>query len=83
MKMDMVAIIGWAGALAVLYAYLMVSLNKVKGDSLHFQAFNIIGAVGLCVNTYFNHAYPSTVVNIIWIGIALYSLAVKKKEAGG
>lgn len=79
--MGTVDIIGWTGALAVLYAYLMVSLNKVRGDSLHFQVFNILGAVGLCIHTYFNHAYPSTVVNIIWIGIAVYSLAVKRETA--
>ncbi|MDZ4846327.1 MAG: hypothetical protein SH857_12340 [Chitinophagales bacterium] len=80
MKMVVVDIIGWAGAIAVLYAYFIVSLNKVRGDSLHFQVFNIIGAIGLCIHTYFNHAYPSTVVNIIWIGIAIYSLVVKKAE---
>jgi len=67
-------IIGWVGALSVLYAYFMVSTGRLKGDSIHFQSANIFGAVCLAVNTYYNHAYPSTVVNIIWIGIAIYSL---------
>lgn len=67
-------IIGWLGALSVLYAYFMVSTGRLKGNSLHFQAANIAGAVCLAINTFYNHAYPSTVVNIIWIGIALYSL---------
>jgi len=71
-------IIGWVGAFSVLYAYFMVSTGKLKGESLHFQAANILGALCLAVNTYFNHAYPSTVVNIIWIGIAIYSLTNKK-----
>jgi len=78
--MELVDIIGWTGALFVLYGYLMVSINKVKGDSLHFQSVNIIGALGLSVNTYYNHAYPSTIVNIIWIGIAIYSLAKGKSN---
>ncbi len=74
-------IIGWVGAISVLYAYFMVSTGRLKGDSLHFQSANILGALGLAINTYFNHAYPSTVVNIIWIGIAIFSLTSKGKGA--
>ncbi len=70
-------IIGWTGAVFVLYAYLMVSTKRLEGNSLHYQIANISGALCLIVNTYFHHAYPSTVVNIIWIGIAFYSLAKK------
>lgn len=73
-------IIGWIGALSVLYAYFMVSVGRLRGNSFHFQAANILGALGLAVNTYYNHAYPSTIVNIIWIGIAIYSLAAKGKS---
>lgn len=69
-----VDIIGWLGAAAVLYAYLLVSTNRITGDSLHYQFFNVLGAVCLVINTWFMDAYPSMVVNIIWIGVALYSL---------
>ncbi len=70
--------IGWLGAVLVLYAYFMVSVKKLAGDSLHFQAANISGAFCLVINTYYHHAYPSAVVNIIWIGIALFALKTKK-----
>lgn len=73
-------IIGWLGAVFVLYAYLMVSTKRLEGDSLHFQAFNISGALCLIINTYYHHAYPSAVVNVIWIAIAIYSLLVKKQR---
>jgi len=73
-------VIGWLGAISVLYAYFMVSTGRLKGDSFHFQSANILGALGLAINTYFNHAYPSTIVNIIWIGIAIYSLSGKGKS---
>lgn len=72
-------IIGWTGAVLVLYAYFMVSTKKLSGDSLHFQAANVSGAFCLIINTYYHHAYPSAVVNVIWIGIAFYSLYNKKK----
>ncbi|HXH19101.1 MAG TPA: hypothetical protein VNJ07_08450 [Chitinophagales bacterium] len=70
-------IIGWIGALSVLYAYFMVSTGRLRGESLHFQTANILGAFCLAVNTFYNHAYPSTVVNIIWIAIAIFSLTAR------
>ncbi len=71
---------GWAGAVLVLYAYMMVSMKKLEGNSLHYQAANIAGAVFLMINTYFHHAYPSTIVNVIWIGIGIYSLQSGRKQ---
>lgn len=67
-------IIGWLGAAAVLYAYVLVSTGRLSGDSKHYQFFNILGAACLVINTWFNGAYPSVVVNIIWILVAVFSL---------
>ena len=67
-------IIGWTGALLVLYAYFMVSTGRLRPDSWLFQATNISGAFALALMTFYHHAYPSTVVNIIWIFIGLFSL---------
>jgi len=79
MTETVIDIIGWLGAVFVLYAYLMVSTKKLEGNSLHYQAANISGAFCLIINTYYHHAYPSAVVNVIWIGIAIYSLITKNK----
>ena len=67
--------IGWLGAAAVLYAYHLVSSGRVQGNSIHYQVFNIIGAICLIVNTVHLKAYPSAIVNIVWIVIAVYTLA--------
>ncbi|MEX0812680.1 MAG: hypothetical protein WD048_10730 [Chitinophagales bacterium] len=69
------SIIGWVGAVAVLYAYLMLSSGKMLPDSLKYQGFNLIGAFCLIVNTAYNEAYPSTVVNIIWVFVGIYALS--------
>ena len=82
MMLTLPDIIGWIGALAILYAYFMVSSGKLMNNSYHFQSANILGAVCLAYHTYYNHAYASTVVNIIWIGIAFYSLAGRRKMKG-
>jgi uncharacterized membrane protein YedE/YeeE len=72
--------IGWVGAAALLLAYAMVSFNKVAGDSPAYQLLNIAGSILLAVNTIAYRAYPSTFVNMIWIGIAGFTLAMRKRR---
>lgn len=72
-------VIGWAGAAALLVAYAMVSSKKLEGDSNAYQYLNIIGSFLLAINTVFYRAYPSSFVNMIWIGIAVFSMAARKR----
>jgi hypothetical protein len=72
-------VIGWAGAAALLVAYAMVSFRKLEGDSTSYQFLNILGSIFLAVNTISYGAYPSSFVNVIWIGIAFFSIATRKR----
>ena len=67
-------ILGWCGALLVLLAYALVSTRRVEGDSLWYQSLNIAGASLLLANTAYEGAYPSSFVNVVWIGIAIFAL---------
>lgn len=69
-----VDLIGWAGALAVLLAYALISARKLKGDSRAFQLLNLAGGVFLLINTVYFGALPSAFVNLVWIGIAVVAL---------
>lgn len=69
-----IEVIGWAGALAILLSYLMVSAGRVSGQSRLFQWLNIAGAAGFVVNSGWHGALPSTVLNIIWMAIGLATL---------
>jgi hypothetical protein len=71
------------GAAALLVAYAMVSSKKFEGNSTSYQFLNIIGSVLLAVNTVFYKAYPSSFVNMIWIGIAVFSIATRKRVPSG
>ena len=66
--------LGWSGALLVLVAYALVSTRFVEGDSLMYQALNVVGATLLLANTAYKGAYPSAFVNMIWIGIAIFAI---------
>ncbi len=67
-------ILGWCGAFFVLLAYALVSTRRVEGDSLWYQSLNIAGASLLLANTAYEGAYPSSFVNVVWIGIAIFAL---------
>lgn len=77
-----VDILGWMGAACVLTAYGLVSAGRVHGRSRLYQVPNAIGSVLLTVNTYFYHAYPSSFVNVLWLGIAVYALRTGKGGNG-
>lgn len=75
--------VGWLGGLIVVVAYFMISSGKTSAKSPLFQTLNLVGSVFLIINTYAKGAYPSTVVNIVWVGIALYGfyrIFTDKKE---
>lgn len=65
---------GWIGAGLILGAYILLSAGKLKGDSAAFQWMNVIGAAGFILNSGYNGAVPSMVLNIIWVGIGLLAL---------
>jgi hypothetical protein len=66
--------VGWVGATGLLWAYGMISAGKLKAASRKYQYANLIGSVFLFLNTVYYGAYPSSAVNVIWIGIAGYAL---------
>ncbi len=80
MEKIIIEVIGWVGSVAVVAAYLLVSYQKIASDSFFYQMLNFIGSICLIINTFYNHAYPSMTVNIIWAFIALAVLikALKK-----
>ena len=73
--------IGWVGAAALLVAYAMVSSRKLEGHSTAYQLLNIVGSLLLAANTIFYRAYPSSFVYLIWMGIAVFSIASRRRLA--
>ncbi len=76
----LIDIVGWIGAAVLLLAYGLVSIRKTEGDSAAYQWLNLAGSAFLVVNSFFYGAYPSSGVNIVWIGIALYSLFARRGQ---
>jgi hypothetical protein len=69
----LVEIVGWAGAALILLAYLLLSSGKLTGQSLTYQAMNVLGAAGFIVNGWWHRALPSAVLNILWLAIGAFA----------
>lgn len=69
-----IEVVGWLGAGLILAAYALVSTGRLEGRSAAFQWMNLAGAAGFVVNSGWHGAWPSAVLNIIWIAIAATTL---------
>jgi hypothetical protein len=77
----LIDIIGWIGAVAVLVAYGLVSTKKLESNSTAYHLLNLAGGIFLITNTIYYRAYPSTMVNLVWAGIAVYGIVKYSKAA--
>lgn len=69
-----IEIIGWIGAVLILAAYLLLSTGRLSGQSRLYQWMNVVGAAGFVLNSGWNGALPSAVLNVIWMGIGFATL---------
>jgi hypothetical protein len=77
-----IEIAGWIAAVLILTAYGLLSAGKLTGKSVSYQVMNIVGAIGFVINTGYNGAIPSAVLNVIWVGIGVWALAKIRMSRG-
>jgi hypothetical protein len=76
-----VEVAGWAGAALILFAYLLLSADKLSGQSLVYQGMNVIGAAGFVINGWWHGALPSASLNVLWLLIgAVATWRILKKR---
>lgn len=75
----LIEIIGWIGAVLIVGAYFLNINGKLKSSSTVYIISNLIGGIFFTINTLVHQAYPSMIVNIIWVFIAVAALLKKEK----
>ena len=75
-----VEIIGWIASVLIVGSYALNISGKLEAHSKWYVWANIIGGIFFVINTYFHHAYPSMVVNIIWVIIALVMIVNRNQK---
>ena len=77
----LVEIVGWGGAVLILLAYLLLSAGRMTGQSLTYQAMNVVGAAGFVINGWWHGAIPSAALNVLWLLIgAIASWRIIRKR---
>ena len=71
---------GWAGAILILIAYILISTGKVKKDNKYYHLLNLVGSILFVYNTVYKEAYPSAFVNIVWFFIAVMGLLSNRNQ---
>ncbi|MEM6805739.1 MAG: hypothetical protein AAF696_30350 [Bacteroidota bacterium] len=77
-----VDIVGWIGSIALTIAYVLISRNKITAQTYLYQGLNLLGSICLIINSTYYGAYPSTALNIVWVGIGLFALYNIAKMSG-
>ncbi|VXC31250.1 CBU_0592 family membrane protein [Arthrobacter sp. 8AJ] len=72
-------IASWAGAVAILSAYLSVSMGWLKAGK-GFQTANLFGSVAFIINGTLHGAWPSVVTNVAWFLISAVALVRMRPE---
>jgi len=73
--------VGWAGAVLILVAYLLLSMERLTGQSALYQWMNVVGASGFVVNGWWHGALPSTSLNVVWLligALALWRIRIRR-----
>ncbi len=81
----LIELAGWLGTAALLLAYGLVSTRRLAGDSVPYQALNLVGGALVLINSFYHGAMPSVAVNVFWIAIGVFALSrafLGQKSAG-
>ncbi len=72
--------LGWIASVLIVGSYALNITGRLHAESKYYVWANIVGGLFFVINTYFHGAYPSMVVNIIWVIIAIVMIAIRKKK---
>ena len=67
-------VIGWLGMLAVVTAYLLVSIEVLDGHSTVYQVMNLSGALALIWISWLRGVFQGVLINVFWVLIAIVGL---------
>lgn len=70
----LIEVIGWTAAAMMLSAYVLLTIGRLRSDSLVYQWLNVLSGAGFIANSGWNGAYPSAFLNLIWMAIGLYGV---------
>jgi hypothetical protein len=74
----LIEILGWVASVLIVGAYALNIYGKLDTKAPAYIWANLVGGTFFVINTYAHGAYPSAVVNVVWVLIALNALWRRK-----
>jgi hypothetical protein len=66
--------LGWYGAGAIIFAYMLVSFGTIQAEGYMYQLLNLTGAVGIITSSWAKRDKQPVVLNAFWMVIAAIAL---------
>jgi hypothetical protein len=84
----LIDVLGWIASVLIVGAYFLNIRGLWSAQSKWYIICNLVGGAFFIINTAYHGAYPSALVNVVWVIIAMFSLlkllrtrpAVNKEE---
>jgi hypothetical protein len=70
----LIQISGWAGMAIIVIAHILVSTDKLTGESKRYQLMNLIGSVFIAINVFHYRSWPAFTLQVVWGLIAIIDL---------
>jgi hypothetical protein len=69
-----IEVTGWLGILIILGSYAALNIGIVEPKDISYILANVVGSLAIIYETYCKKDYQLVVLNVIWMGIAIFGL---------
>ena len=67
-------LVGGAGALTIVAAYLLLQTGRLSPESVRFSVANALGAAGILVSLVYEFNASAFAIELFWLVISLYGI---------
>lgn len=78
--MDAHDIVGIAGAVMIIAAYLLLQLRLIDADNVWYSLANAAGAALILLSLWFKFNLAAVIIEVFWLAISLYGVAAALKR---
>lgn len=71
MILNVYSVLGWAGAVLIILAYIFLLTKKLKKDYVLYHLLNFFGAAGLILSTFTTESWPALALSLILAAISV------------
>ncbi|TAN08026.1 MAG: hypothetical protein EPN36_01000 [Rhodanobacteraceae bacterium] len=73
-------IVGLIGMLVTLFAYFLLQARKLGGNGIVYQLMNALGSAAIIVSLIYAFNLPAMILEIAWLAISIYGIAVGRRQ---